>query len=171
MTGPQRLRTALSSARARLADDRGSLTTYFVSAVPAVMMLTGLVVDGSGQIRALQQADDTSAEAARYAGQQVDVGCATLGAEVGITPTQARQAAERYVENHPSDVTLESVSVQGEHTVVVRTSTTYEPVFLGLFGVGSRTVEGEGTAYQYRTDAQGEEYDPDVGSWGRCQSW
>lgn len=171
MAGLQRLRASLSSVRRRLCDERGSLTTYFVSAVPAVMMLTGLVVDGSGQIRALQQANDISAEAARYAGQQVDAGCATMGAEIGITPTQARQAAERYVENAPSDVTLEGVSVQGEHTVVVRTTTTYDPVFLGLFGVGTRTVEGEGTAYQYRTDAQGEEYDPDVGSWGRCQSW
>lgn len=171
MAGLQRIRTALSSARRGLADERGSLTTYFVSAVPAVMMLTGLVVDGSGQIRALQQANDISAEAARYAGQQVDAGCATLGAEITITPTQARQAAERYVENNPSDVALENVSVQGEHTVVVQTTMTYEPVFLGLFGVGPRTVEGEGEAYQYRTDAQGEEYDPDVGSWGRCQSW
>lgn len=163
--------THLRSLRRRLADERGSLTTYFVSAVPAVIMLTGLVVDGSGQIRAMQQANDISAETARYAGQSIDIGCATAGAEVSVVPGQARLAAQSYVEQHPADVELKSVSIEGEHTVVVHTTVRYEPAFLGLFGVSSKELEGEGTAYQYRTDAQGEEYDPDVSDWGRCKAW
>lgn len=161
----------LQTLRRRCADERGSLTTYFVSAVPAVMMLTGLVVDGSGQIRAMQQANDIAAETARYAGQSIDVGCATLGAEVGVVPSQARLAAQRYIEQSPADVELTDVSFEGDNSVVVHTEVKYEPVFLGLFGVDSKQIEGEGTSYQYRTDAQGEEYDPDVGAWGRCKSW
>lgn len=166
-----RLHRLLQTARRRLADERGSLTTYFVSAVPAVILLTGLVVDGSGQIRTMQQANDISAETARYAGQSIDIGCATLGAEVGISPSGAKLAAQRFIEHNPADVELRSVTLEGEHTVVVQTTMTYDPVFLGLFGVDDTTVDGEGTAYQYRTDSQGEEYDPDVGDWGRCKTW
>lgn len=168
MTG---LAEAARTARRRLAGDRGSLTTYFVSAVPAVLMLTGLVVDGSGQIRAMQQANDIAAETARYAGQSIDIGCATTGAEVDVVPARARLAAERYIEQNPADVSLTDVSFEDEHTVVVHTEMSYDPIFLGLFGVGSKQVDGEGTSYQYRTDAGGEEYDPDVGAWGRCRSF
>lgn len=168
MARPHRL---LKVARRRLADERGSLTTYFVSAVPAVILLTGLVVDGGGQIRAMQQANDISAETARYAGQSIDIGCATLGAEVGISPPRAKLAAERFIEHNPADVELRSVTMEDEHTVLVQTTVTYEPVFLGLFGVDAKKIDGEGTAYQYRTDSQGEEYDPDVGDWGRCKTW
>lgn len=166
-----RLLDALQTTRRRLADERGSLTTYFVSAVPAVMMLTGLVVDGSGQIRAMQQANDIAAETARHAGQSIDVGCATLGAEVGVVPSKARLAAQSYIEQNPADVELTDVSFEGDNTVVVHTEVQHDPIFLGLFGVGSKKIEGEGTSYQYRTDAEGEEYDPDVGAWGRCKSW
>ena len=42
----------------RLRDERGSLSTYFVSAVFATIPLVGLVVDGGGQVRAMQQAND-----------------------------------------------------------------------------------------------------------------
>lgn len=165
------LRQRLRETRRRLVDEGGSLTTYFVTAVPAAIMLAGLVVDGGGQIRALQQANDISAEAARYAGQQIDVGCATVGAEVGINRGQAQLAAQRYIDQNPSDVTLRDVSFRDENTIVVQSNLTYEPIFLGMIGVGPREVEGEGTAYQYRTDSQGEEYDPDVSDYGRCRAW
>ena len=155
----------------RLVSDRGSLSTYFVMAVIGAIPLVGLVVDGGGQVRAMQQANDISAETARYAGQSIDIGCATLGSEVSVSPSQAKLAAQRFIEHNPADVELSSVTVEGEHTVVVRTRVTYEPIFLGLFGVDSTQIDGEGTAYQYRTDAQGEEYDPDVGAWGRCKAW
>lgn len=171
MAALQRLRSALASARGRLAGERGTLTTYFVTAVPAAIMLTGLVVDGGGQIRAMQQANDISAEAARYAGQSINMGCATQGSKFVINPPSARLAAQRYVENTPADVELRSVSFEGHHTVRVQTTMQYDPVFLGLFGVPSKKIDGEGTAYQYRTDSQGEEYDPDVSWTGRCAGW
>ena len=154
----------------RLRDERGSLSTYFVSAVFATIPLVGLVVDGGGQVRAMQQANDVAAETARYAGQSINKGCAIWGAEITVPQHQAQTAAEELVATHTTDVTLTDVRVtEGGHTVTVEATRTWEPIFLGILGVGSREVEGTGSAYQYRTDGKGEEYDPDVNAFGACQ--
>lgn len=154
----------------RLGDDRGSLSTYFVSAVIAVIPVIGLVVDGGGQVRALQQANDIADETARYAGQAIDKGCAIQGAEVEIPAPLARTAAHEFIDNNPADVKLTSVTVtDGGHTVTVRTSITYEPIFLGILGMGPKELEGEGEAYQYRTDLYGEEYDPSADAYAPCR--
>lgn len=156
--------------RCALADDRGSLSTYFVSAVIAVIPVVGLVVDGGGQVRAMQQANDVATETARYAGQAVDKGCAIQGAEVEVPLPLARHAAQEFIEGYPTDVNLTQVTVtDGGHTVNVRTTMTYEPIFLGMLGVGPKQLEGEGSAYQYRTDLYGEEYDPNVDAFGACR--
>lgn len=154
----------------RLRDERGSLSTYFVSAVFATIPLVGLVVDGGGQVRAMQQANDVAAETARYAGQSINKGCAIWGAEITVPQHQAQTAAEEFVATHTTDVTLTDVRVtEGGHTVTVEATRTWEPIFLGILGVGPREVEGTGSAYQYRTDGSGEEYDPDVNAFGACQ--
>ncbi|MFX4287969.1 pilus assembly protein TadG-related protein [Janibacter sp. G349] len=164
--------SALRSGIRRLRDERGSLSTYFVSAVFAVVPLVGLVVDGGGQVRAMQQANDLADETARFAGQQIETGCAIKGAEVVVYLPRARQAAQRFIDASPSGASLQEVTVGSDgHTVNVRTSLTYEPIFLGMIGVGPREVEGTGSAYQYRTNEQGKEYDADEGSYGTCGGW
>lgn len=161
---------SLPTSRTRLRDERGSLSTYFVSAVIATIPLVGLVVDGGGQVRALQRANDVAAETARYAGQAIDKGCAIQGAEVEVPAPLARLAAQEFMADNPTDVRLESVQVtDGGHAITVRTSVTYDPIFLGAVGAGSKQLTGEASAYQYRTDLSGEEYDPSEHAYGSCR--
>lgn len=161
--------TRRSSPR-RLVSDSGSLSTYFVSAVIAVIPVIGLVVDGGGQVRAMQQANDIADETARYAGQAIDKGCAIQGAEVEVPLPLARQAAQEFIDNNPADVSLTNVSVKDNgHLVEVQTAVTYEPIFLGMLGMGPKELQGEGEAYQYRTDGTGEEYDPHADAYGQCR--
>lgn len=159
----------IADLRHRWRDERGSLTTYFVSAVAATIPLLGLVVDGGGQVRAMQRANDLADETARFAAQQIETGCAIKGAEVVVHLPWARRAATSFLDADPSGATLDTISVSPDgHTVDVRTSTTYEPIFLGILGIGPLEVTGTGTAYQYRTNSDGQEYDADESAYGSC---
>mgnify|MGYP002683303277 FL=1 len=48
--------------------ERGSITLWAVIITSAVLVVMGLVVDGAGQMRATQRADQVAREAARAAG-------------------------------------------------------------------------------------------------------
>lgn len=121
-------------------DDRGSLSLFVVVAFTALLITIGLVVDGGGKIRALQRADAVAAEAARAGGQAIVASTAVRGRGAVTDPAQARIAAQTY---------LASAAVPGTVTIVngtqlrVQTSITYQPVFLGMVGVGTLTSTGE----------------------------
>ena len=102
---------------------------------PALLVLVGLVVDGGGQLAAVRQAEGVAAQAARAG---VDGMPATLNG--GASPQFAKQAAEQYLRDARVSGT---VSVAGD-VVTVRTTVSYQTVFLGLIGV--HTLEGEGQA-------------------------
>jgi Flp pilus assembly protein TadG len=128
--------------RPRCDDDRGAVALFVVVFTVALLAAVGLVVDGGGKIRALQRADETAREAARAGSQLLDVPAAVRGDGVRIDPAAAARAARAYLDAAGVEG---SVSVQG-NAVRVSTSITYQPVFLGVAGVGPLTVTGSASA-------------------------
>jgi hypothetical protein len=126
--------------RLRTAGDRGSVSLFFVVATFGLLIAVGLVVDGSGKVRALQRADTVAAEAARAGGEAVLAGPAIRGAGVQVDTAAARSAAAAYL---AAAHVAGSVTVAGGTRLQVTTSTSYTPVFLSMIGVGPLTTTGQ----------------------------
>lgn len=133
---------ALFGRRQRSRDERGAVTPFVVCSVIALFAVIGLVVDGGGKIRSLQTADSTAQEAARAAGQSINIGSAVSGDGAIVDGGDARRAAEDY---------LRAAGVEGHVDIIngtrlkVTVTTHYKPVFLGLAGLGE-TMTSTGTA-------------------------
>lgn len=126
--------------KTRQRDERGSTTLFFVVIGMAMFLVVGLVVDGGGKIRALQKAESVAEGAARAGGQAIQTGTAVQGDGTILDATAAKQAAQQYLSAAGVDG---SVQIVNGTRLVVRTTTHYQPVFLGMAGVGSMTTEGE----------------------------
>jgi Flp pilus assembly protein TadG len=122
--------------------ERGALGVFLAVLVPGLLLIIGLAVDGGVKVAATQRANAIADEAARAAGQALDVS-ATLAGEVRVDPAAAVAAAQDYLDRN---------GVQGTATVVdgdtlqVTTTITEPTTFLGLIGIQSMTAEGSGTA-------------------------
>jgi Flp pilus assembly protein TadG len=126
--------------------ERGAIAVFAVVIVLGLLTMVGLVVDGGGKVRALQQAEAVAAEAARAGGQAVQDVTVYQGGNgpVRIDPQQARAAALRHV--RAAGMTGQATVTPGATRVQVSATTTYQPVFLGLIGIGTQTVTGDGEA-------------------------
>ena len=119
--------------------DRGSVSLFFAVAALGMLVVVGLVVDGGGRIRALQEADAVAAEAARRGGQAIRQGPAVRGEDPTVAAAEAVAAARRH---------LAAAGVQGEVDVLggtrlrVTATTAYTPVFLSVVGAGPVSVHG-----------------------------
>lgn len=120
--------------------DRGRIAVFYAILGPAFIALLGLVVDGGGKVRALQQANNIAAEAARAAGQAIYAPDAILGTSTQLDPAAAEAAGEAYIAATPATGTVDVDPGLLHVTVTVRVR--YDPVVLGLFGGGSWTVTG-----------------------------
>lgn len=129
----------LSRRGGRGADERGSIAPFFAIATLALMVMIGLVVDGGGKVRALQQADAVAGEAARAGGQAIVASTAVRGQGAVADPVKARQAAQAYLA--AADVSG-TVSIINGTSLRVETTIDYQPVFLDLIGVGTLTSTG-----------------------------
>ncbi len=137
------LRKALSQR-----SERGSISLFAVVVTVGLIVVIGLVVDGGGKIHAQQRAQTAAREAARAGGQAIVAGTAIRGQGAVVDTSAARIAAQNYLT--AAGVTG-TVSIQGGTTVVVRTTETYQPTFLGIVGIGTQTVTGESEAQIMRT--------------------
>ncbi len=117
--------------------DRGSVTVFVRMAGLALLLMTGLVVDGAGTLRASARADQVAAEAARAAAQALDA----RGATVRIDRPAAIRAARAYLDS--AGVTGQ-VQVIGSRTVEV--SDTVHGRFLILAVLGRPGYTRVGTA-------------------------
>ncbi len=109
----------------------------------AVMMLIaaivfGVVLDIGGVMRTQQRAEEAASEAARAAGQALNVAAAANGTATEVDPAAAVTAAQTYLA--AAGITG-TVSAAGS-TIAVTTSTTYEAHLLGF----TRTVTGHAEA-------------------------
>jgi hypothetical protein len=120
----------------RLASDDGSVTVFVAILVPALLLVIGLVVEGSAQLRAISRADAVAAEAARAAETTLD----TRGRAVTVHTPAAIAAARAYLDQagHPG-----RIKVTGPDIVTVSVTVTL-PSALGLSG--PHTATGTATA-------------------------
>jgi hypothetical protein len=135
---------ARAKRRLDLSDDRGAFTPMVVVIAMAILLSVGLAVDGGGRMRALERADNVAAEAARAAGQAINVSKAVAGTADVVDPTAAATAARAYLSDANASGTVSISANQREITVVVRI--TYQPVLLDLAGFGPWTETGTATA-------------------------
>jgi hypothetical protein len=122
------------------ASDRGAVTLFVAIAVVGLLALAGLVVDGGAKVRAVQRADRLAAEAARAAGQAVDLTVVLQGGDVGVDRRAALVAAEAHL--RASGVAGSARVVDGGRGIAVSTTISAGTVFLGLIGVPQFTVRG-----------------------------
>lgn len=132
-------RTDQSSTR----DDTGSVSMFVVVVVLALLVAAGLAVDGGGKITAQQRATVAAEEAARTAGQSINVANSVQGRAATVDPYTAAAAARRYLAT--ADV-QGTVTIASPTTITIDTTATYEPVILSLIGVGTLTGRGSATA-------------------------
>ena len=120
----------------------GALSAPMTIAVLALLIAIGLGIDGARAVQGLATADSVAEEAARAAGQVLDVSALRRGTAV-VDPGGAVAAARGH---------LAAAGVEGEvdlldaATIRVRTRITRPTVLLGLIGRPQITSTGEASA-------------------------
>src|SRR5512133_4191122 len=107
--------------------ERGSVSLWMVTAIMAMIILTGLAVDLGGRVLSRQHVANVAAQAARAGGQQLQASRAIRGQGVRTDPALAATAARSYLA--ASDV-VGTVQLRGSTAVIVHTSATYHTKFL-----------------------------------------
>lgn len=141
--------TALARRFARLRDrilsggDRGSLSPFYAVSALGIIMIMGLLVDGGGALNATNRATGLAQEAARAAGQQLNVPAAVQGTEITVDPDAAVAAAQDYLaaQNVTGNVTI----TDGGQRLEVTVHDTYTTYFAQF--VGRSTISVSGTAH------------------------
>lgn len=133
MSGP------VNRVRRRPADG-GRVSVFVAAAMPMMLLFMALMWDASGYLRALHRADNVANEAARAAGQAINIPLAVAGEQIVVDPAAAETAANAYLAD--AGVTGEVAVSDDGRQVTVAVAVTYEPLFLGQFGFGSFMAEG-----------------------------
>ncbi len=145
MTLPQDHRAVPTSGRGvNHAPDRGSVTVFVAIAAVGLLVVAGLVVDGSAKVRAAQRADRVAAQAARAGGQAIHVTDVLAGDRVRVDRRAALAAVDAYL--RAAGVEGSASLVGGGSGLAVSTTISAPTVFLGLIGVSSFTVQGSAEA-------------------------
>lgn len=129
--------------------DRGRVSVFLAIAMVGLLVVLGVVVDASGQLRTLLRADNLAAEAARAAGQALDTGEVRDGDDLAVLEERAAAYAAQYLEaagygepGHQWEVRTGSPP----GTVHITVSLPYRPRILGMFGFPERRVVVHTTA-------------------------
>ncbi|HEY8473555.1 MAG TPA: pilus assembly protein TadG-related protein [Natronosporangium sp.] len=125
--------------------DAGRVSVFVAAAMPMMLIFMALMWDASGYLRALHRADNIANEAARAAGQAVDIPLAVTGEEIVVDPAAAEVAADAYLADAGVTGQVEVSEDRREVSIVV--AVPYDPLFLGAFGFGPYTAEGDTTAH------------------------
>lgn len=125
-------------------DDRGGLGIFAGIFMAGILMLLMVVWDAASQVRTMQRADNIAAQAARAAGQQIDLDEAIAGREKKVDPVRAQAAAAAY---------LSAAGATGEVTfspdlrqITANVTLPYQPTFGGLPYRSPVTISGHATA-------------------------
>lgn len=130
--------------KTRLWSDRGRVAVFFAIVAPAWLAVLGLVFVGGNRIVALQRAGNIAAEAARVAGQAIDLPRAIAGGAKVVNPAAATRAAQEYVVAAGARPVAVMVASGGyQLTVVVEVD--YDPGPF-VFFAGPWTARGSATA-------------------------
>ena len=125
--------------RSRLHDERGvAVSVWTVLVATALTLIIGLAVDLSGKVNTMRLAGDVAAQAARTAGQQLDADTyIRTGGDVEVAAAHAKAAALNYAKASGMTATAR---IESGTDLVVDVTTSYEPIFLSAFGIGTQQV-------------------------------
>lgn len=123
--------------------DRGSVSLFVLVVMAGIILIIGLVVDGSRAAAATGRADGYAQEAARAAAAEITLSSALRGGGPELDVPAAHAAAQRYLEaaGVSGEVVIDSPT---QVTVTVTLST--PTAFLSIIGKSTITVHGTGTA-------------------------
>lgn len=136
------MNTPLARLRGLGNDERGKVTTFVVIIATAVLMFSGLVLDGGLALAAHVRAIGQAQEAARAGAQGIDLAAYRPTGVLHLKADQARRRAADYLHAMHANG---QVHVDGD-TVHVTVTTTQPTQLLRLVGVGALTVSGSGDA-------------------------
>jgi hypothetical protein len=128
------------------------VTAFVVTFVAALILMTGLVLDGGLVLAAKCRAINEAEAAARAGAQQVATDTYRASGRFALDTARARAAALAYLAT-TGDRGMVSVAVD---RVVVTVQVTQPMQILGLAGVGAMTVTGHGSARAERGVQQAE---------------
>lgn len=123
--------------RGRTARDRGRISVFVAATMPAMLLFVALMWDTSGYLRAVHRADHIANEAARAAGQAIDIPRAMAGHGIVVDPQAAQTAAGAYLAEagHVDAAVAGAVGVSDDGRVLdVTVTVSYEPLLLSAFG-------------------------------------
>lgn len=127
-------------------DDRGVVTVFVVGITVALLVMSGLVVDGGYALAARREAANVAEAAARAGAQVLDESQLRGGTGAPLDRSGAIRAAQDYLDDGGYVGTVVTAG-----NVVVVEVTLEQPVYLlGLAGVGPMTITGTGRARPVR---------------------
>lgn len=129
--------------------DQGRVSVFMAIAFFGLVMVFGGVVDGTGQLRTLMRAENLAAEAARAAGQAVDVEVVAAQGDHRVNAALAAQYAEEYLiqANERYDMLPPAVTLIDDGTTVhIEVRMPYRNRILGLFGRSDVEITATSTA-------------------------
>jgi hypothetical protein len=136
--------TALPTGR-----DTGRISVFLAIAFTGLVVVFGAVVDGTGQLRTQLRAENIAAEAARAAGQAVDVDLVAARGEHRVNSALAVAYANTYLdtaqESHPGLAPNVTLGDDGT-TVSIEVTLPYRNRVLGMFGRSDVNVSATATA-------------------------
>lgn len=140
--------TVLVGARLR-SRDAGRISIFVAAGITALLMVFGVAVDATGQLRTLVRADNLAAEAARAAGQGVDIDTVAESGQHVVTQEQAAQYASEYLavagQDQPN-LQWSVVPTLDGTAVVINVQITYQHRILGLVNIPDPDVTATATA-------------------------
>lgn len=126
--------------------ESGTLSIFVAMCATMLLMLTGLVLDGGGRLRAYERADALAQEAARAGGQQINRAALLQGHGLQLDTTAAKQQALDYLTANGIDSRNVLITTTGNTLIKVKFTTTYHTALLGLIGFDQLGVQGVGQA-------------------------
>jgi hypothetical protein len=118
----------------------GHVTAFVVVLMTGILALAGVALDGGLALAAKVRAIGHAEAAARAGAQQVDLATYRSTGQIVLAPDAAIAAAQAHLQT----TAAEGLVSVDNNVIVVRVTATQPTQLLGLVGINTLTVQGEG---------------------------
>lgn len=138
-------------ARPGRGDDSGRVSVLLAGLLPVMLLFIALAWDASAHMRAVHRAENIASEAARAAGQAIDLPAAVRGEQVRVDPERAEAAATAYLADVGAiadGAVVGDVAVADDGrqvTVIIRIE--HQPLLMAPWRPRSGHATGQATAH------------------------
>jgi Flp pilus assembly protein TadG len=130
-------------ARTTSCSDEGQITGFVVVLVTAILVLTGLALDGGLALAAAVRANDQAEAAARAGAQAIDLAVYRDNGTLRLKASQAVADAQAFLAAEGATGTATATN----NTVTVTVTASQPTQLLGLIGITMISVHGQGSAH------------------------